>query len=72
MILAENIAGDIDGRRPIAREIIKAELPSYRLITRGRMRHLTIFGRGLEAMLMSLILQIPSKYKHPSTHRGAA
>ena len=72
MVFTEDVAGEIDRRRPLAREIIKAKLPSYRLVTGRRMRHLTIFERGIEAMLMSLILQNRSKYKHPRGRRGVA
>ena len=70
MVFTEDVAGQIDRRRPLAREIIKAKLPSYRLVTGRRMRHLTIFERGIEAMLMSLILQNRSKYKHPPGPKG--
>ena len=37
------LAGDIDRGRPLAREIIEAELPGQGLIARGWVRHLPIF-----------------------------
>jgi len=43
MVLAENITGDINRGRPLARKIVQTELPGYGLITRGWMRHLPIF-----------------------------
>ena len=43
MVLAEDVTGDIDRGRPLAREIIEAELPGQGLITRGWVGHLPIF-----------------------------
>ena len=43
VILAQDIAGDIQGWLAFAGEIVEAKLPSLRLIARGRLGHGKIF-----------------------------